>query len=326
MSKKKEPDSSEEVEESESDSGTESSEMDTSEEESDEDEEDDDEENSGEEKKGQTESEQDISENEMDTEDEDEASDKTSGSDNSDDEDEEEDDLTDDEDNQAGQDDKDNEDVECEVVEGDEDGMIYEDSKRKKSTTRKRSKKRRIFPFLQKKKNKSVIDDRIGLEYHSFEDIREQTREYLMSMNFEEDSLIYEKAIYNATARLCKKDNLMDITIDSIEFKDRYVNILRYFIGAVNTIGIEKTIIELRTDKWGWNSELFAEAIKAEQQELNKIKNPMQATENPDNPCPRCNGKRSYKIVRQLRGGDEGLSALFWCDNKSCNHHWRVNG
>ena len=88
----------------------------------------------------------------------------------------------------------------------------------------------------------------------------------------------------------------------------------------------QEIISEIRNRISGWNSQLYKEASDHETFELNKLLNPLEASDNPDYPCPRCKSIKSYKSIKNVRSGDEGASALFLCGNRSCGFRWRING
>lgn len=213
------------------------------------------------------------------------------------------------------------------MFDDDKDEQTFEGTKRKKISSRKKI-SRKIFPFIQKKRKKCVQIQRKKLEFVDL-DVRQTNKSFLTNIitNYTSKNIIQlERNIFNATVRKCKNLKLEEISEDEIEFKKIYLEITKYVISAIKQINIEEIIQELKLDTYGWKSRIFQKAMIEEEKEINKIKNPIQSSENPDNPCPKCKGIMSFKVLRQLRGGDEGQSALFWCSSKQCGHHWRVNG
>jgi DNA-directed RNA polymerase subunit M/transcription elongation factor TFIIS len=222
---------------------------------------------------------------------------------------------------------EDNPDIDEEVpieLEGDDEGRIFEDSRKKKGAPRRKETKRRLFPFIQKKRRMSQVEARDAPEYHSLE-VRNSTREFfLSSLKIEEKEVVTsERSIFNASVRATTGE---DLTIDSIEFKRKYLEIVRYFIGAYGKIKKSEILAELKQDIHSSKSVLFSKAREAEKIEHSKIRNPTDVEENISYPCPKCKGIKAFRSKRQLRGGDEGQSMLLWCVNKTCQHHWRING
>ncbi len=230
-------------------------------------------------------------------------------------------------DEQEGQDDTENQE---DIIEDDtEEGQIFEDNKRKKTVARKKCIKKRLFPFLKKKKQ-SKCEPRGPPIYHSL-DIREHTKEFLHStmMIPEDETSKYEKLIYNASVRKLKKSAKKftnELTADADEFKMTYLEILRYFIGAYTTMSKPNIINELKTDTYGWASKLHEKSIEVEAKEINKIKNPVDVSEYPDNPCPSCKGIKLFVSKKQTSGGDEGQSIYLWCQSKGCGYSWKIKG
>lgn len=207
---------------------------------------------------------------------------------------------------------------------GGDDDQVFDTTQKRKVTTRKKVLKKKLFPFLQKKKRKTVEDDRETPEYFAL-DIRDKSVTYLNTLFSVSDKKIsnLERNIYNAAVRSCG-DEIS--STDSHEFKTLYMNILKYVSGASVNLTTTDIIKELKCDNHGWKSSVFQEAIKTEQAEMEKIKNPATLSEYPDHKCYKCGGIRHFRRLMQMRGGDEGQSALFWCGNKACGANWRING
>jgi DNA-directed RNA polymerase subunit M/transcription elongation factor TFIIS len=220
----------------------------------------------------------------------------------------------DDQDNQPEE-----QDIELDIDTGGDDSFIFEDNKRKKATRRKLTKKK-LFPFVQKKKKVSEPLERQEHNYLSMK-IRESTVEFLTnycnsigkSLNNNEP-ITFEKSIYEAS---------LD---KGILNKNVYVHNVKYFIGAFEELKKQNIITEIRSKNTLWTSSLFQKAITHEQNEINKLLNPLEASDNPDYPCPRCKSTKSYKSIKNLRSGDEGASALFLCGSRDCGFRWRING
>lgn len=211
---------------------------------------------------------------------------------------------------------------------GGDDSFVFEDNKRKKATRRKVTKKK-LFPFIQKKKYNHEVekteDSYLGMNATDSSseslNIRKTTIDFLIkytsssgkSLN-EKEPPIFEKAIYESSF-VCGQFN-----------KQLYVEHIRYFMGAFESLKKHDIINEIRNKSAGWNSVLFKSAADHEKIELNKLLNPLEASDNPDYPCPRCKSTKSYKSIKNVRSGDEGASALFLCGNRSCGFRWKING
>jgi DNA-directed RNA polymerase subunit M/transcription elongation factor TFIIS len=202
---------------------------------------------------------------------------------------------------------------------GGDDTFTFEDNKRKKATRRKVTKKK-LFPFIQKKKRITGTEERQEDNYLSI-DIRKTTLQFLTdyvnshgkSLN-EREPAIFEKAIYEAS--------LISGCMDC----QKYLDTVKYFVGAFESLKKKDIIAEIRRASGGWSSVLFKNASDAEKHEIDKLLNPLEASDNPDYPCPRCRSTKSYRSIKNLRSGDEGASALFLCGNRSCGFRWRING
>jgi DNA-directed RNA polymerase subunit M/transcription elongation factor TFIIS len=210
--------------------------------------------------------------------------------------------------------------VDQEVEGGGDD--IFEDKKSK--PVKRKTLKRRIFPFLQKKKHIVRSDPREPPEYHSL-DIRASCREFLQSqlkMDSKEFT-VFEKSIFNAGAR---RSANRDLTVDSVEFKTIYLEIARYVVGAYGKLKKNEIIQELKTDTYGFKSKLFVSAQELEQREQAKIKNPMDVKEDANYPCPKCGGIKAFRQKVVDRSGDEGYSMRLWCQEQKCKFAWRLTG
>jgi DNA-directed RNA polymerase subunit M/transcription elongation factor TFIIS len=198
---------------------------------------------------------------------------------------------------------------------GDESNVFDEN---KKKSSRKKTIKRKLFPFIKKKKN-TYINQRDPPIYMRSEE-RELGLKFIENQSNikEKEITVFEKAIHNSAVRLTNNNGL--------EYRINYVEIMRYFVGALQSLKKSEIIQELKSDKVLWNSKLFDTAINAEQKELAKIKNPVEVTDDLDNPCPKCSGTKIFKAKKQLRSGDEGQSIQIWCCNNKCKYYWRING
>lgn len=239
-------------------------------------------------------------------------------------EEEDEDVILGDED-EVNQEEDDQEEDAADEAAGGTEGEIFEDARKKKPNVRRRATKKKLFPFL-KKKRREYAQARDAPKYTEI-DVRKTGKNLLLKMGVDEkDSVTIDKLIYNSSIRRCRAENVENLTSRSIELKKSYLEIFKYYIGARNNISEDQIFKELKSDLHGWKSLLFSEAIALENKDIDKIKNPENLADYPDHPCNKCGGIRHFRKIKQVRSGDEGQSAFFWCGTKGCSGNWRVNG
>jgi DNA-directed RNA polymerase subunit M/transcription elongation factor TFIIS len=216
-----------------------------------------------------------------------------------------------------------------EVDDEGDDGNIFED-KRKKPIKKKATKKK-LFPFIQKKKKKNSSISRPEINYCNFDfDVRNSTISFLNKLNLESyTEKQIERLIFNFTVRkLNSEQKDSDFDYDYSEetnlFKSSYIETVRHCLGCILSNNLKMFVDELKKDIFGWESNIFQLEKEKQRKEIDKIKNPALVTENPDHPCPKCKCTRSFGVKKQLRGGDEGESKLFTCEQ--CSYRWRING
>lgn len=210
---------------------------------------------------------------------------------------------------------------------GGDDGEGFDEPRKRKNTSRRKTAKPRLFPFLQKKKRLAEVEDRDPPDYWGFE-IREPGRTFILSLTGlnENKSKILEKIIYNATARALINQGNCELEEDSPIFKTMYWNILRYLTGAWGKLTQAEIVDELRSDNWGLSSKLFSESIMKEKQIEDKIRNPEDIIDDNMYPCPKCKGSKHSRLRVVDRAGDEATSLRLWCANRSCGFNWRITG
>ena len=210
------------------------------------------------------------------------------------------------------------------------EGTVFEN--RTKKVTSKRKGKRKLFPFIQKKKHLVAIEARELPEYYVI-DVRDKAKLFMTSVLHLDEAEVakFEVAIYNATAReLIPKawEHKEEITTESSKFKCTYMELLRYFIGAIGCNMNKKDILlELRTDNHMWKSKMFTEAQEKEKNDIDRIKNPTKVLEDPNYKCPTCKSMQVFRKKVQDRSGDESGSLKLWCLDKKCPQPpWRITG
>lgn len=237
--------------------------------------------------------------------------------------------------NEDGEDTIEQEDTDLMLDEGD-DGNVFEDKRKK--PTKKKSIKKKLFPFIQKKKKKGITIPRPELEYEQENiDIRETTISLLDKFILNNQSKVsitsrqLERIVFNLTIRLIeddikKVDYEVDYSEDTNIFKNVYIEIVRHCIGYMITKPNELDLLvnELKSNIYHWKSKLYTFEYEQNKKELDKINNPALVSENPDYPCPKCKCIKAYTSTKQLRGGDEGESKIFTC--AQCTFRWRING
>jgi hypothetical protein len=213
-------------------------------------------------------------------------------------------------------------------IDEDDGGGGFEEEKKKKAPP-KRKGKRKIFPFIPKKKRLAQAEDRPAPEYHDEGmDVREKGKELIAGLighDSAKEIKVAERAIYNATARQFQDRD--DVEVTSLIFKKSYMENLRFSCVALSDPSRRKQVLdELKEGTNGWKSSQFSRARDLEKRAQDKLSNVGEAQENPDYPCPGCKGILSFKHKTQIRSGDEGASILLWCYNSDCKRHWRING
>ncbi len=204
--------------------------------------------------------------------------------------------------------------------------QIFEDTRKKKAPPKRKEARRKLFPFIQKKRRAAQAEARDAPEFYSLE-VRGSARGWMeTSLGVEsKEVIIFEKAIFNAAARQAGEIN-SDMESDSVQFKTLYVEIVRYFMGAWTTLKKSEILAELRGDKHSSESVLFDKAREEERKEQDKIKNPMDVQEDANYPCPRCKGIKTFRQRINDRGGDEATSLRLWCHDRACGFSWRLAG
>jgi DNA-directed RNA polymerase subunit M/transcription elongation factor TFIIS len=233
-----------------------------------------------------------------------------------------------DEDNEAdNNDDQDTGDAPDEIIDNDNEDT-GEEVKKRKTTTRSRTIKRRLFPFIQAKRKAVQSELRDPPFFYAANlRVRQETVEYLQSESKLEPEIAktLEKAIATATARIFKAEGIEPV-VQSVIFKERYLEILRYVVGALISLQIDEIIQELKTDSYGYKSKLYASEHKIDVEIEDKIKNPDDVTEDPNYPCPKCGGIKHTRLIIQDRSVDEGASLTLWCESKACGKKWKIRG
>lgn len=231
-------------------------------------------------------------------------------------------------------DDQNNDQFEEEVIEeeevdiDDEEKLIGDELKCKPFKRRKN--KRRLFPFIQNKRRLDRAEKRVPPYWHNSDfNIREESRNILTKIFTsltKKNILSIEKAINNSIVRIYISRQL-EINEDSLEFKYQYLERLRYVIGAYKILELSVILAELKDNKWGYNSSIFASNYEKEMDKEEKIKYPdEQAIEDKNYTCPKCGGIITTRRKIQDRSGDEGMSLHLRCVNKNCMHKWRLIG
>lgn len=235
--------------------------------------------------------------------------------------------LADEEDEVDANDEQTTEDAPEEIF-GDGDEETGEEVKKRKSTSRSRTVKRRLFPFIQAKRKaiQSELRDP-PLFYALGVRVRQETITYLQSECKMEAEIVkkLEKAIATATARIFKSEGIQPV-VQSIVFKESYLEILRYTMGALLSLSIDEVIDELNADNYGYKSKLYASEHAIDKEMEDKIKNPDDVTDDPNYPCPKCGGTKHTRLLIQDRSGDEGASLTLWCESKACGKKWKIRG
>jgi DNA-directed RNA polymerase subunit M/transcription elongation factor TFIIS len=211
---------------------------------------------------------------------------------------------------------------------GDENEDAGEEVKKRKTTSRSKTIKRRLFPFIQAKRKAVQSEMRDPPFFYAARlRVRQETVEYLQSESKLEPEIAekLEKTIATTTARIFKSEGLQPV-VQSVIFKERYLEILRYVVGALLSLSIDEIIQELKTDVYGYKSKLYASEHKIDIEIEDKIKNPDDVTEDPNYPCPKCGGIKHTRLIIQDRSGDEGASLTLWCESKACGKKWKIGG
>lgn len=197
-------------------------------------------------------------------------------------------------------------------------GETAEPTKTKKS--RHKNQKIKQLPFIAKKHIVGTSRDRLVPVWKTT-NLRDITKQWLEKTGKNTNNL--EKFIFNAVVRKVKTIETK-VSLSSTLFKTTYLEAVRWF--ASRQSNIEEAIKELKEYKFGWESNIWDKQRQVELCELKKIEMPTILQEYLDHPCPRCKGIKHSRIKKQLRGGDEGESAIFTCGGKGCGHIWKVNG
>lgn len=259
-----------------------------------------------------------LSDNEEEEEEDKEEGESSDDKEDEEEEDEEEDDLYKDEDEEEEEIEEDC----CVPADIDEEmDMVFNKNESKKKSVK--TSKKKLFPFIQKKKHKEVVNIRNPPEFVNL--VVRETAKPLISRKFPSKSTDnIEKLIYNCTVRECKKEFLKGVNVNSLIFKTKYLNILYHIIGCPAE-NVTEVISELKQDLYGWTSFMYKQGIEIERKELEKLQNPEMVNEYPDNPCSKCGGIKHFMQRKQLRGGDEGQTIMFWCENSRCKHYWTLS-
>jgi DNA-directed RNA polymerase subunit M/transcription elongation factor TFIIS len=213
-----------------------------------------------------------------------------------------------------------------EIFEGDEDGG--EEVKKRKTASRSKIIKRRLFPFIQAKRKAVQSEMRDPpLFYANNLRVRQEAVEYLQKTCKLDPEMAakLEKAIATATARIFKNDGVQPV-VQSIIFKEQYIEILRYVIGAFSSLQLQEIIDELKIDNYGYKSKLYVAEHAIDKDAEDKIRNPDDVSDDPNYPCPKCKGTKHTRLLIQDRSGDEGMSLTLWCENKTCGRKWKIRG
>lgn len=220
-----------------------------------------------------------------------------------------------------------------EDIQTDESSLgLGEDDTHAKRATSKRKTKRRVFPFIQKRKRAGTAASARPVPlYHTLDDIRDTAKEFLQGILKDatpKDVTTLEKIGFNAAVRLSKRTYPdRTLTLDDPEFRALYVQIWRDVSHSLASPDLPKIISDLKSDQIGHQSHSFDGPRARYDAEIKAIKDPVEeAQEDSNYPCPKCKGIRVTKIRRVDRSGDEGISLRLYCANRTCGYEWRLTG
>lgn len=88
--------------------------------------------------------------------------------------------------------------------------------------------------------------------------------------------------------------------------------------------GMSKEVIseKLKSDKYGFQHEMFDELRKRQNEQDEYVSNPYEVEEGVVE-CDRCGSKRVYSVSVQIRSADEPTSTRAFC--VICKHRWTQN-
>lgn len=135
------------------------------------------------------------------------------------------------------------------------------------------------------------------------------------------EQLVYRLSLNEDGTRFNRKKYvclLQEFIRDTCELENKTVNEVYMIYKEALSSSSKSTVAKI-----GWNSELFDADRKAEEEEIEKIKKPLEI-ESGVYTCPRCGKNKTYSRTTQTRRADEAGTDFVFCLNPSCNYVFRV--
>lgn len=153
--------------------------------------------------------------------------------------------------------------------------------------------------------------------------IRKATTTTLAEKLGEEIGAKYEKEIYKLCVATWKggkpsmKDPAFVKHVADIEYEK-----LGMLMTAETKQERKKVLDDIRTQKIGWSSCVFAEVRSELEAVISRASKPPEVAEGVFT-CRKCGGKKTTSIGVQLRSADEPMTNFVTCANPACRNRWR---
>lgn len=162
-------------------------------------------------------------------------------------------------------------------------------------------------------------------------DIRDRLKSILSRYFSEEDTLEYEKQIFNLSLRTArfygitaKFSNPNFRTIQKqigLEMSDRLIHTVKSEPEKVNQVISEITNMNNFNSKQLWDTVLFQDYKDQQYQYDQMLLNPSEIEEGIYQ-C-KCGSLKTFHKALQTRSGDEGMTIFVSC--QECGHKWKIN-